>query len=147
MPGVGNAAMRARDLGLSHGDFGEDIHAANLGGYAEVGAAIFDPNDGGLTTDPAFFARGELRREDENEFDVGSLLHGGVGVEEHAIGADVTSMRGMIGSLGGADVGGDAGGDAGSGAAFGDGFHETRYFTPRRQVLPINSVVRLECRN
>ena len=40
----------------SDGHFGEDVHAADLGGHPEVGALFLDPHNRRLAADPAFLA-------------------------------------------------------------------------------------------
>jgi len=41
----------------SDGEFGEDVHAADLGRHPIVAPLLFDPDDGRLTADPALLAR------------------------------------------------------------------------------------------
>ena len=40
----------------SDGHFGEDVHAADLGGHPEVGALFLDPDNRRLATNPALLA-------------------------------------------------------------------------------------------
>ena len=66
-PAVRNTTEKRQLAGFSstsETDFGEDIHAADLGGYPEFGATVFDTHDGCLAADPTLLARRELGRED-----------------------------------------------------------------------------------
>jgi len=56
-------------------DFGEDIHAADLGRHPIIRAFFLDPDDRSLAANPALFTGGKLRRKDQDQFNVGSLLH------------------------------------------------------------------------
>jgi hypothetical protein len=103
--------------------FGQNVHAPNLGRHPKVGSVFLDANDGRLATNPAFFPGGEFGRENQHQLDVRSLFHAGAGVKKDAIGADVASMSGVVGSLACAHARGYAGGDPGSTAALVVGGH------------------------
>lgn len=105
----------------SHDDFGEDVHAADLGGHPEF-RPLLHPDHGRLAADPAPLARGEFWGKDQDEFDVRSLLHSGTGVKEHPIGADVTGLGLKVRPLGRTHTGGNAGCDSTAGTALGLGF-------------------------
>jgi hypothetical protein len=96
--------------------FRQDIHPADLGGHPEL-RAFLHAHDGGLAANPALLPSRQFRGQDENQLNIGSLLHFGVGVEKHSIGADVAGLSGLFSSLGSADSGGNGGVDSGSGAA------------------------------
>ena len=118
--------------------FGQDVHAADLGCDPELGPVLFHTHHGRLAADPAFFSIGELGRQDQNQLDLGSLLHAGLGIEEDAVGAHVSGLDGFIAADGcvlgvnTAQPSGHAGRDSGSGAAFGVSGHgaETNHSTP-----------------
>ena len=112
------------------GDFGEDVHAADLGGHAELCSLFFYADDRRLAADPALFARGELGRKDQHQLDFGALLHAGLGVEEHAVGANIASLRGVVGALRSADARGHAGRDSCSCAAIIVGCHTVKSAHP-----------------
>src|SRR5215831_2167582 len=77
---------------LSDRHFGEDVHAADLRCHPPVLALFLHSDNRRLAADPALLAGGELGGEDKNQFDVRSLLHLGVGVQEHAVGADIAGF-------------------------------------------------------
>jgi hypothetical protein len=109
-----------------HGGFGEDVHAADLGGHPKFWAVLLNPDDRGLAAHPALLAGGEFGGENQDQFHVASLFHAGLGVEKDSVGADVASVRGLVDSMSGAHAGGNAGGDSRSGAALGVGFHAVK---------------------
>ena len=45
-------------------EFGENVHAADLGRHPEFSSLFFDSDNGGLAADPALFAGSEFRRKD-----------------------------------------------------------------------------------
>jgi hypothetical protein len=103
-------------------NFGKDVNAADLCGYAEL-RPVFDTDNGGLAAHPAPLPGCQFGRKNENQFHVGSLLHFGVGVEKHAVGADVPGLSLEIRALLRTHPRGNAGHDAGSGAALGLSLH------------------------
>jgi len=50
--------------GPSDGDFGKDVHAADLGRHSVVGSLFFDPDDRRLAANPVLLSRGQFGRED-----------------------------------------------------------------------------------
>lgn len=65
LKGCGGLALivSAPNLGLNR-DFGQDVHAANLGRQPEFASSILDSNNGRLTAHPVLLARSELGRKD-----------------------------------------------------------------------------------
>lgn len=80
-------------------DFGENVHSSDLGGDPEVRSGLFDADNGGLAAGPALLAQCECGREDQDQLDVGSLLHLGVAVEEDAVGAYVPGFGAKVGPV------------------------------------------------
>jgi hypothetical protein len=94
--GIGGGWMLGRNLG-------QNVHSSDLSGYAEIIAgALFHSQNSGVTTDPALLARGEFGRKYENQFHLRAFHHAGLGIEEHAIRADVASLGGEFSTSGGA---------------------------------------------
>src|SRR5271157_3431848 len=122
---------------MSDRDFGHDIHTPNLRRHPKVLPLFFHPDNGGLAADPALFAGSELGRQNQDQLDVSSLLHAGLGVKENTVGADVPGLGGVVGTLGGADPRWNAGCDSCAAAALGVGFHGLgvpTYCTPMLQA-------------
>ena len=75
------------------GDFGQNIHALDGGSYSEAPTwAVFYSDHLSVAADPAFFAGGEFRRKNQNQLDVRTFFHAGLGVEEYAIRAHIASL-------------------------------------------------------
>src|ERR1700733_14925902 len=119
-------ASAASEMTPSNCDFGEDVHAADLGGHPELSAFFLDPDDGRLAADPAFLAGSEFGRKDQDQLDIGALFHTRLGIEEYAVRAHVAGLCGVVCTLGRAHARGNAGRDSGSGAALGVSFHRRR---------------------
>jgi hypothetical protein len=100
-----------------NGDFRQDVHASNLGGQAKLAPPFLDADDGRLAADPVFFTRREFGREDQNQFDIGSLLDAGLRIKINAVSADIASMGVEIDTLRRANTGRNAGGNSRTGAA------------------------------
>jgi hypothetical protein len=101
------------------GGFGEDVHPVDLGRYPKLRAFFLDSHDRRLAAHPAFFTRGEFRGENQHQFDVGTLLYAGFGIEENSIGADIAGLRSLVNALNRTNARGNASGDSSSGAALG----------------------------
>src|SRR6266700_6575099 len=123
-----------RDLS---GGFGEDVHAVDLGRHPKLRALFFDPHNRGLAAHPAFLAGREFWGKNQHQFDVGALLHAGLGVEENSVGTDIASLRLLIDAMRGAQARGNASGDSCSGSALGGSLHAGKvptYCTPIPRV-------------
>ena len=112
-----------RQAGKSDRDFGQDVHAPDLGGYPEFGAFFFNPDDRSLTAYPTLLAGSELGRKNQNKLHVAALLHAGLSVEENTIGADIPRLRRLIGAISSAHACRDASSDPGSSTALGVRLH------------------------
>jgi hypothetical protein len=75
------------------GNFGQDVHAAYLGGDPKVLAGpLLHPQYPGMAADPALFPGGQFGRENQDQLHICALRQPGLAVEEHAIRADVASL-------------------------------------------------------
>jgi hypothetical protein len=78
---------------VSDREFRENVHPADLGGYAEVFPwTWFYAQYTGMAANPALLPGGKFGRKDENQFHVRALYHAGLGIEEHPAGAHISSL-------------------------------------------------------
>src|ERR1700681_2289466 len=113
-------------------DFGENVHAADLRRHPKFRSLFFHADDCGLAAYPALFARSQFGRKNQDQFNVGALLHAGLGVEKDSVGAHIAGLRSLIGTVGGAHARGNPRWDSSSGTALGVDLHgrSANYCTP-----------------
>lgn len=86
--------VQKRNLQRLADQFRKELHVSHFGGNAVPVSVriIFDADDCGLAADPALLAAGELRRQDQNHFNIVSLADRKVGVKKYAIRTQIARL-------------------------------------------------------
>jgi hypothetical protein len=71
----------------------QQVHPPNFGCDSEILArTMLNAQYAGVAADPTLLSRGQFGRENENQLHIRTLGHAGLGVQEHAIRADITRV-------------------------------------------------------
>jgi len=80
-----------------YGNLGKKVHSPDRGRHSEfLARTLLHAQNLGVTAHPALFPAGQLRRQDQDQFDVRAFHHLRARVQEYAIGAYIAGLSDQL---------------------------------------------------